>query len=551
MADRLIYVPLGGAGEIGMNMYAYGYGPVGSERYIVVDAGVTFPDMDATPGVELVLPDLGWARDRADRIDAVFLTHAHEDHIGAVPFLLEFVDAPVHARRFTAEILRRKLDSNARDASSVREVPDARKAVKAGPFQVRFLSVSHSVPEASALVLDTPAGRIIHTGDFKLDDNPVLGGRLVRKEWAKAAKGGVKALMCDSTNVFSEAPGRSESSVGPELARLMEECEGAIAATTFASNIARLKQLAEAGAASGRRVALLGRAMNRMVEAGLKTGMLSDFPETLSHEDCQSVPRRELLLLTSGSQGEARAASAQLAGGSYRGIRLARGDTFLFSSKTIPGNETSIARVINRLSENGVRVVDDSVGIYHVSGHANAPDLSELHALVNPEAVIPMHGEHRHLSAHAELARCNGFESFVVTNGQMFDLGARRHAPQCSSEPLRYYLDGTRIIHSQSGVVRDRLRMARQGHVAVSILVAGRAKREISAMAIAFGLPLAGDGSLQQEIAESVEASVRSARGKVLGDDDAIASIARNSARRTAELLVGKRPSVGVVVHRF
>ena len=414
-----------------MNAYVYGYGKPGKERLILVDLGVTFPDMDTTPGVNLIMPDISWLVENVDRLEAIFITHAHEDHVGAVGRLYSKLKAPIHARPFTRYHAQRKLE----EAGQVPEVVVAAgvypQVIEAGPFKVSYLPLSHSIPESAGLIIDTPAGRIVHTGDFKLDETPVLGDAFDEDLWREVAKPKngqrVKALVCDSTNVFSPAPGRSEAEVGPELIELLKNAPHMVVATTFASNVARVKQLAEAGKAAGRSICLLGRAMRRMIQAGIETGVLDDFPTTVTPEDARDIPRENLMLIVTGSQGERRAASAQLARGKYMGLSMAEGDMFLFSSKTIPGNERGVIRIMNAFSEMGVELVAEN-DRYHVSGHANRPDLQRVHEIINPEMVIPMHGEHRHLREHAKLAEKGGRPSMVVVNGAVCDLTGRRAA---------------------------------------------------------------------------------------------------------------------------
>ncbi|MFQ5439666.1 MAG: ribonuclease J, partial [Paracoccaceae bacterium] len=450
--NRLIYLPLGGAGEIGMNCYVYGYGPEGHERLILVDAGVTFPDMDTSPGVNLIIADMDWLFERAGRLEAIFITHAHEDHIGALGLVAGKLGVPVHARAFTTLIARRKLDEAGLDGDLVNEIAPWPARVKAGPFSLGFLPVAHSIPESSALVIDTPMGRIVHTGDFKLDGTPLVGEPFDPLAWQDIARGGVLALVCDSTNIFSPKPGRSEATLAKPIAALVKSARGMVVATTFASNVARLKTLAQAGVDAGRSVLVLGRAMLRMTEVARMAGVLPDFPPTISLEEAGDIPREQLMILVTGSQGERRAGSAQLANGKYNGITLKEGDMFLFSSKTIPGNEIPVARIHNQLSEQGVRVVDGEDGRYHVSGHANRPDLTEVHELLQPGMVIPMHGEHRHLSEHAALAQANGFASVVAPNGTLVDLSGPEPEIAGNIETGRLYLDGTRLIGAMDGV---------------------------------------------------------------------------------------------------
>ncbi|WP_291738063.1 ribonuclease J, partial [Leisingera sp. F5] len=365
---------------------------------------------------------------------------------------------------------RRKMEEAGHDPANVQTVQAWPEVTKLGPFTIGVAPMSHSIPESGGLVIDSPAGRVVHTGDFKLDSNPLVGEPFDPEMWAEIAKDGIQALVCDSTNVFSTHPGRSESELPDEITRLISEAKGLVAATTFASNVARVKTLAEAGVRAGRSIVLLGRAMRRMIEAATETGVLVDFPKVISPEDANNVPRDNLMLITTGSQGERRAASAQLARGKYRGLELKEGDTFLFSSKTIPGNEKGVIRIINQFSEMGVDVVDDSSGLYHVSGHANGPDLEAMHNLLKPRMLVPMHGEHRHLRQHARLGEAKGIASAVVVNGMMMDLTGDAPKGAGYVDTGRTYLDGSVKYGAMDGIVRDRIRMALNGHVVVTVL---------------------------------------------------------------------------------
>ena len=553
-ANRLIYLPLGGAGEIGMNAYVYGYGPEDKERLILVDLGVTFPEMDTTPGVDLIMPDMAWLEERKDRLEAIFITHAHEDHIGALAHFWAKFKCPVYARRFTATIGRLKFDEHGHPKDAITVVEPYPAVVKAGPFDVQFVPVSHSVPESSALVIDTEAGRLIHSGDFKLDESPLVGEPWsVETFQAIARERPIKALVCDSTNVFSLHPGRSESTLREPLRDLIKAQRGMVVATTFASNVARLKTLAEAAVAADRTVCLLGRAMRRMVSAAEASGVLKGFPRTVSPEEAQEVPRSNLMLIVTGSQGERRAASAQLSRGKYLGLEMKEGDTFLFSSKTIPGNERGVISIMNAYSEIGVNIVDDSGGLYHVSGHANRPDLETVHKVLNPEIVIPMHGEHRHLREHARIAMAAGRTSDVVTNGMMIDLTGDTPEVAEYIEAGRIYLDGSVMIGSRDGVVRDRIRMAVNGHVMVTLLLDEADEPLGDAWVEVKGLP--EQGRTGANLSDTLEADLTEfldgAGKKVLKDDNKLDEAVRRVVRQVSMEEIGKKPEVTVVVSRL
>ncbi len=552
-SERLIYLPLGGAGEIGMNAYLYGYGKPGKERFILVDLGVTFPDMDGTPGVDLILPDITWLKERADRLDAVFITHAHEDHVGAVAHLYGDLRKPIYARAFTANIARGKMADLGQPEDAVTTVSAWPQQTSVGPFNVGFLPISHSIPESAALVIDTPDGRVIHSGDFKLDPTPVVGEPFDPDLWAEVCKGGVRALMCDSTNVFSPAPGRSEQSLGPAIEDLVKEARGMVVATTFASNVARVKTLAEAGERAGRSIVLLGRAMRRMVDAAQETGVLSGFPATISAEEALDVPRENLMLLVTGSQGERRAASAQLSRGKYRGLEMKEGDLFLFSSKTIPGNERGVIRIMNAYSEMGVDVIDDSTGTYHVSGHANRPDIERMHDIVRPQMVIPMHGEHRHLREHAKLAISRGYQSAVAVNGMMMDLSGNAPSVEDYVETGRSYLDGSVRIGALDGVVRDRIRMALNGHVTVTVILDEEDEPLGEPWCDTKGLAenAQSNALLVEILEEDLSQFMGRAGAKTLCDDDKLEESLRRIVRQTAQNEIGKKPEVTVVISRM
>ena len=436
---------------------------------------------------------------------------------------------------------------------AVRTVSAWPEVTKLGPFTIGVVPISHSVPESGGMVIDSPAGRVLHSGDFKTDPTPIVGEPFDPAVWTELSKGGVQALMCDSTNVFSPNPGRSELELGPEITKLVQDAKGMVVATTFASNVARVKTLAEAGERAGRSVVLLGRAMQRMVEASVETGVLTDFPSVVSPEEATQMPRENVMLLVTGSQGERRAASAQLARGKYRGLQLKEGDLFLFSSKTIPGNEKGVISIMNQLSEKGVDIVDDSSGLYHVSGHANRPDLETLHDLVKPKMLIPMHGEHRHLREHSRLGISKGMASAVVVNGMMMDLTGDTPEVAEYVDTGRTYLDGSVKIGAMDGVVRDRIRMALNGHVVVTVILDEEDEPLGEPWCDIKGLAETGrskDG-LVEILEKDLNQFLTRSNKKTLRDDDKLEEGLRRVARQSANNEIGKKPEVTVVVSRM
>ncbi len=550
--DRLIYLPLGGAGEIGMNMYLYGYGPKDNERYILVDVGVTFPDMDSTPGVDLIMADASYIIARADRLDGVIITHAHEDHIGAVGLLHAKLQAPIYARKFTAAIANNKMERAGHDPDMVNVVPVWPEQVDIGPFKVGFIPIAHSIPEASGLVIDTPAGRIVHTGDFKTDPTPLVGEPFDPVMLADIAKGGVKALICDSTNVFSKDVGRSEADISKDINELMATAKGMVFATTFGSNVARLKTLAQAATDQGRSVVVVGRAMDTMISTAFATGVLENFPPIVDLEDSGRIPRDQMFVLATGSQGERRAATAGLARGKYRGLELNKGDTFLFSSKTIPGNENSVSHILNQMAEKGVTVIDDTDGRYHVSGHANRPDLEQMHALMKADVVVPMHGQYRHLREHAELVQSHGNAAMIVPNGSMLDLTRKPKVVE-HIETGRAYLDGKQLIGALDGIVRERIQMALRGHVVVSLVLEEDGSMIDGVWVETIGLPDDPRVScgLQGQLEEAIDKALATANRKTLNSDEGVEALVGRMSNQICKDIVGKKPVCTVLINRL
>ena len=552
--DELVYLPLGGAGEIGMNCYLYGYGAGHRRRWVIVDLGLGFGDMDTAPGVEIMVPDIGFLLGERERIEAIVLTHAHEDHVGAIQHLWYRLRLPIYARPFTAEVVRRSMGEAGLDAGEVRQV-DQGQRVAIGPFEIEWFPVTHSIPEASCLAIRTPSGLVVHSGDFKLDPDPLLGPPIDMGIFDALGQEGVLALACDSTNVFLEGAAGSEAQIVTNLERVISEAPGAVAATTFASNVARLRTLANAARASGRSIVVVGRAMRRMIEIAVQTGQLSDFPATVSEDEAKDIPAGNLFYLVTGSQGEGRAALARIAAGTHPTVTLKEGDTVLFSSKTIPGNEAGIFRLYNRLSENGVRVVDGDMERIHVSGHARRGDLERVYRALRPRIAVPNHGEHRHLVEHAAWARRWGVGNAVVApNGTMVRLDGNAPGPVEHVETGRIYIDGTAQIGALDGVIRERLKMARQGVVICSLVVDEEGELLADPDIRCLGAPKDGNGweaPLDEMIADAVDDAVEEMPAKSRRTDAGIEEAAGRAIRRIAGRYWGKRPIVTVMITRL
>ncbi len=553
MADTatLVYAPLGGAGEIGMNMYLYGYGPAKSRRWIMVDCGIGFGDMETAPGVDLIVPDIGFVLRNRDRFDGIFITHAHEDHVGAVGRLHSRLKLPVYATRFTAEIARRKLIDEGASPKVVKLcVPG--EPVQAGPFSVEFIPVTHSTLEPMALAIRTPAGLIVHTGDFKLDGDPVIGAPASLARFEELGREGVLAMACDSTNVFTPGATPSEGALRPHLARVIAGCEGAVAATSFASNVVRLKTLAEAAVENERVVVVAGRAMRRMIEAAVETGLLSDFPTTIPEDRAGDIPARNLFYLVTGSQGEHRAALARIAAGSHPTVGLSAGDTVLFSSRTIPGNDAEIHRLYNRLSVKGIRVVDADSDLIHASGHAYRDELARMWDAVKPRIGLPMHGEHRHLVEHAASAmRWGAARAVVAVNGQVVALDGNDPRVVDEVQSGRVYLDGDVYVGAMDGVVRDRLKLARQGHVVVALVVDEDGDLIADPDVRVVGAPDNDALPLSDLIATEVDRAMDRAGGKEKATDAGVEALVTRVARKLCMDRWGKKPVATVIVTRL
>jgi len=552
--DELVFLPLGGSNEIGMNFNLYGYGPPHARKWIVVDLGVTFGDQ-TTPGVEIILPDPEFIEAHAKDILGIVLTHAHEDHIGAVAWLWPRLRAPLYATPFTAFLLREKLRENedAADAE-ITEVPLG-GTIKLGPFEIDLITLTHSIPEPNGLAIRTPLGTILHTGDWKIDPDPVLG--LVTDEGAirKLGDEGVLAMVCDSTNVFVDGEAGSEADVRDAMAKLISGLTGKVAVACFASNVARMDSIIRAGEAAGRRVCLVGRSMHRMAAAAKSVGLFSDIKEFLTDGEARHFPDDKILYLCTGSQGEPRAALSRIADGTHQHVKLGAGDACVFSSRVIPGNEVPIRNLQNRLADRGVRLYSerDHPGI-HVSGHPCRDELARMYAWARPEIAVPTHGERRHLLEHAAFAKDLQVKQTVAPrNGDMVRLAPGRAEIIDEVPAGRIYVDAGFLTPENGDALRERRHAAYNGVLAVSVVLDGRGKIVSGPRVKALGLPADEDYSMD-EVLDDLAEDAETAFGKLKGDqreiDSEVETALSRAVKKASQRIWGKRPVVETTVLR-
>jgi ribonuclease J len=538
--DELLFLALGGSGEIGMNVNLYGC----QGKWIMVDLGMTFSGNEY-PGVELVFADLDFIEERRKDLIGIVLTHAHEDHIGAVPYFAGDLGVPLYATPFTADLVARKLE----EAGLLGEVElniieEDHGEIVLGPFTITYLPLAHSIAEGNALLIDTPHGRIFHTGDWKLDDDPIIGEPTTEEELRDIGEEGVLALVCDSTNVFNPNPSGSEGAVHRALMEEVARHSGKrVVVTTFASNVARLQTLGEVARETGRQICVAGRSLDRIIEVAQDNGYLADFPKPVDFETAMGLPRGEILILATGGQGEPRAALGRMADMNHP-IELTAGDVVLFSSRQIPGNEIAIGKIQNQLAARGIQMVTDRQALIHVSGHPGRPELEALYSWLKPDVLVPVHGEIRHMAEQARVGKASGIPSQVVQkNGDLVRLAPGKPGKVAEVRAGRLVLDGDIIAPADGDAITMRRRIAGEG---VLVVVLARGARPVIE---AVGLPL--DEDLPEFLAEASE-DVLKAIGKLKGrdakDESAIREAARLAARRAAQRWSGKKPQVRVVM---
>ncbi|MFZ1107665.1 MAG: ribonuclease J [Rhodomicrobium sp.] len=549
---ELVFLPLGGVGEIGLNVYLYGLGPAEDRQWLMIDCGITFPDNNE-PGVDVVLPDLRFIEEERKSLAGILITHAHEDHIGAVAEMWPRLRAPVYVTKFAAHMLRQKLQEHSHGSEVPLVVMEQNSRFNIGPFDVDLITVAHSIPESNAVFLRTPAGNVIHTADWKFDDTPAYGDPSDEAKLARCGEEGVRALICDSTNALLEGLSHTEQEVADNLKLLVGRIKGRIAITTFASNVARLIAIAEAARAANREVVLVGRAMHRVIEAARDTGL---WPEHLTYSDQDafpSLPRERVVALVTGSQGESQAALARIAKGEHPFVKFDAGDSVVFSSRTIPGNEEAVIRIQNQLADRGIAIVTGIPdGAIHASGHPRKGELTRMYRLTRPAYLVPMHGEARHLEAHAAHGEAHGIMAIRrVRDGRMLHIGP--NDPHIVDEDLpigRLYRDGSLVLEAGDPAVIQRKRLSFNGHVAASIVIDRHGEMAAEPEVDVTGLPLrdAKGAFLAERALSAVYNAVESIPKARRKDRQLVRDAVMRSIRAEMKHVWGKKPICSVLI---
>ena len=538
-----------------MNLNLFGYGPPSNRKWIIVDIGVTFGGLD-TPGVEIIMPDTNFIEEHVDNLIGIVLTHAHEDHMGALARLWPRLKCPVYATPFTMYLVKDRLaEFDLLDEVELHEIP-LKGRFDLGPFDLEMITLTHSIPEPNALAIRTDEGVILHTGDWKIDPDPQIGEPVDVAAIEALSEEGILAMICDSTNVFTPGEAGSEGDVRKELSKLIGEYEGrGVAVASFASNVARLESVMVAAKENNRSVCLVGRSMERMTRAAKSVGLLKGLPDTLDQDEASNIPSEHVLYLCTGSQGEPRAALSRIANNDHRHVDFKAGDVVIFSSKIIPGNEKSIFALQNALADDGIEIVTEKSRDIHVSGHPCRGELTAMYGWAKPHIAVPVHGERRHLIEHAKLAKGLGINHGIAPhNGEMIKLSKSGVEIVDIVTNGRLHVDGSEIVDSKDDGLRLRRKMAYAGHIAISVVIDGKGVLISGPETRISGFPAGKDGDLLDELIESVsdvaEDAFDTLTRKERTNEDEVETRIRSHVRRYVKQETGKRTIVEVTAHK-
>jgi ribonuclease J len=551
--EEFIFCPLGGSGEIGMNMNLFAYGNPGNRKWIIVDIGVTFAD-DTIPGIDLIYADPGFIKDKKDDLEGLVLTHAHEDHIGAIAHIWPKLSCNIYATPFTSILIKEKFREKKIDVGNKLKIVQLNGKIELGSFKIEFVTLTHSILEPNGLYIETPSGSVLHTGDWKIDQNPLIGEKINEKKLKKVGDKGVLAMICDSTNVFSPGRAGSELDVRNNLLKVIESKKERVIVTSFASNVARMESIFYCAEKAGRRISLVGRSMHRIYNAARQCGYLNKIIEPIDPREAKKIPRQKILYLCTGSQGEPNGAMMRIANFNHPDILIEPNDTVIFSSKIIPGNEKKLYKLHNQLVKNGIDVVSEENEFVHVSGHPNREDLKDMYNWVKPRAVIPVHGEHRHMIEHINFAKEMQVPYPVqVENGDIVQLYPGKKPYVTDKAPVgRIYVDGKISVGEDSYSLKERLNISFNGFVDMTLIINNKGSLVKNPVITFKGIPSNGEGSnFVFELEDKIRDIFKTYSLKNSKQENNLIEHLKTTCRKTVKEKTGKRPYTNVNLIRI
>ena len=547
MKEELLFCPLGGAGEIGANMNLYAYGNPGEHKWIMVDIGVTFAD-DSLPGIDLIYPDPGFIVDKKDDLLGIVITHAHEDHIGAISHLWPELKCKIYATPFTAVLIREKFKEKNIDVNDYLKIVELNGSINLGPFQIEYVAMTHSILEPNGLKIQTPAGVVLHTGDWKIDENPMVGKNMDINKLKQIGNEGVLAMICDSTNIFSVGRSGSEETVRKSLLKIMGRLKKRIVMTSFASNVARMETIFHCAEQTGRQISLVGRSMHRIFKAARQCGYLKNIIEPIDPREAKNISREKIVYLCTGSQGEPMGAMMRIASYIHPDVFIENGDAVIFSSKIIPGNEKKLYKLHNQLVRDGIEVISEENEFVHVSGHPNRDEMKDMYNWIKPKCVIPVHGEHRHLIEHVSFAKeMQVPHPVLVENGDIVKISPSDTPEVYDKAPSgRLYLDGSISVEEDSQSIKDRKNLSANGYLEITILITPKGNMHNSPIISFRGLPIHEKDEFVYGIEDVIEKVTRTFNLSSKKQEHNLIDSIKSVCRKFTKEKTGKRPFVNI-----
>ena len=552
MKDELLYCPLGGAGEIGMNMNLFGYGQEDDHKWIMVDVGVTFAD-DSIPGVDLIYPDPGYAEDKKDNFLGIILTHAHEDHIGAITHVWPKFKCKIYATPFTAALVTEKFREKKIDITSYLQIVQLGSTINIKPFKIEFITMTHSIVEPNGLRIETPAGSILHTGDWKCDPNPLVGDNMNSKRLIEIGKEGVLTMICDSTNVLSVGRSGSEKDVRDSMLKIIEKQKKRVIVTSFASNVARMETIFYCAEKTGRNISLVGRSMHRIYKAAKQCGYLSDVIEPIDPRDAKNISSEKIIYLCTGSQGEPMGAMNRISNYIHPDVFVEAGDTVIFSSKIIPGNEKKLYKLHNQLVREGINVISEETDFVHVSGHPNRDDLKDMYEWIQPNSIIPVHGEQRHMIEHIDFAKkLNVPHPIKVENGDIVRIFPGDSPEVFDKAPYgKIFLDGNIGVEEESKSIKERRNISQNGHLNITVIITTQGNIYNMPIVNFMGIPILNTEEFKISIQDEIDKIAKSFSLNNKKQDENFKDALKVTCRKFTKEKTGKRPITNINLVRI